>query len=456
MVANLQVRQVVTARLPVEAGDFRMLAFHNGDGKDHLALVLGEVDGQEEVLVRVHSECLTGDVFGSRRCDCGPQLNEALRLIGAAGKGVLVYLRQEGRGIGLIEKMRAYNLQDCGYDTLDANLALGHPADAREYFTAAQMLARLGVRSVRLLTNNPEKVEGLGRWGIPVVSRQPIQVNSHPDNARYLVTKTQRMGHVLDLDRIHQDLAASRQTCSELEGWLQAQTIPELRPLVTLTYAQSLDGSIAQIAGQPFPISCQESAVLTHRLRRSHQAILVGVGTVVADDPQLNVRFVDGPSPTPIVLDPHLRIPDQARILHSGRRPIIICGPEADGARKLQLSQQGARLLQARTGRGGEFDLAEVLGALRKLGVERLMVEGGSRVLHSFLRQKAADLAVVTVSPRWLGGLSATGERDQGITFPSLTQPRWQTVGSDAVMWSRIEWPEVQRTQAVTRSAGRR
>lgn len=127
----------------------------------------------------------------------------------------------------MIEKMRAYNLQDRGYDALDANLALGHPADAREYFTAAQMLARLGVRSVRLLTNNPEKVEGLGKWGMPVVSRQPIQVNSHPDNAQYLVTKIQRMGQVLDLERIHQDLAASRKTRSELESWLQ------LRPFLS-------------------------------------------------------------------------------------------------------------------------------------------------------------------------------------------------------------------------------
>lgn len=440
MVANFQVRQVVTTRLPIESGEFRMLAFQNGvDGKDHLALVLGEVEGQENVLVRVHSECLTGDVFGSRRCDCGPQLDEALRQIGVAGRGVLVYLRQEGRGIGLIEKMRAYNLQDCGYDTLDANLALGHPGDAREYLTAAQMLARLGVRSVRLLTNNPEKIEGLSKWGIPVASRQPIQVLSHHDNADYLFTKTQRMGHVLDLEKIERELATASSPESALEVWLKAQVTDRGRPQVTLTYAQSLDGSIAQEPGRPCAISCSESNTLTHRLRRCHQAILVGIGTILADDPRLNVRLVSGLSPTPVVLDPGLRTPPQANLWQGDRQPVLITRTGHPPSVKEALQRQGARIRELSVDRRGEFDLREVLRVLQELGLQKVMVEGGARVLRSFIRQQVADLAVVTISPRWLGGLCPISS-EEGLSYPSLVEPHWQTAGCDAVCWSRVEW----------------
>ncbi|MFN8613370.1 MAG: GTP cyclohydrolase II [Vulcanimicrobiota bacterium] len=445
IVANFQVRPVVMTRLPIESGEFRMLAFHNGvDGKDHLALALGEVEGQEDVLVRVHSECLTGDVFGSRRCDCGPQLNEALRQIGQAGRGVLVYLRQEGRGIGLIEKMRAYNLQDSGYDTLDANLALGHPADSREYFTAAQMLARLGVRSVRLLTNNPEKVEGLSKWGIRVVSRQPLQVLSHQDNARYLTTKTQRMGHVLDLEKIERELATAVSPESALEAWVKAQVPPAGRAQVTLTYAQSLDGSIAQEPGRPCAISCSESTVLTHRLRRCHQGILVGIGTVLADDPRLNVRLVSGPNPTPIVLDPGLRTPPQARLWEGGRQPVLITRPGHQDSVKQSLLRRGALIRELTIDGRGEFDLQQVMQVLQDLGLQKVMVEGGARVLRSFIRQQVADLAIVTISPRWLGGLSPTASDKEVIRYPSMVEPQWQTAGCDAICWSRVEWPRVE------------
>src|SRR5205085_4509468 len=168
--------------------------------REHLAFVLGDVVNQPEVLVRVHSECFTGDVLGSLRCDCGEQLAQALRLIGQEGAGIVLYLRQEGRGIGLLDKLRAYNLQDQGFDTVEANLMLGHSADERDYTVAALILKQLGIDSVRLLTNNPLKTEGLQQSGITVKARVPLQSGVTSENAAYLLTKAQRMRHLLSLD----------------------------------------------------------------------------------------------------------------------------------------------------------------------------------------------------------------------------------------------------------------
>jgi 3,4-dihydroxy 2-butanone 4-phosphate synthase/GTP cyclohydrolase II len=169
------------------------------DDKEHLALVMGDVRGKSGVLVRVHSECFTGDVLGSMRCDCGEQLHLAMELISEEGQGVLIYLRQEGRGIGLMDKLRAYNLQDEGYDTVDANLLLGHQADEREYTMAARILADLQIKSVRLLTNNPVKIKTLRNWGIRVRKRVLLPPTVNAENERYLTTKVKRMHHMLDL-----------------------------------------------------------------------------------------------------------------------------------------------------------------------------------------------------------------------------------------------------------------
>jgi GTP cyclohydrolase II len=191
------------ARVPTRYGEFSLCLYTNSnDSKEHLALVMGDVSERENVLVRLHSECFTGDVLGSRRCDCGEQLDRAMQMIAEAGEGVLVYLRQEGRGIGLLDKLRAYNLQDQGYDTVEANLALGHQADERDYTVAALMLRDLGVRSVRLLTNNPRKIQNLAALGMPVTDRVPVETTIYADNANYLITKVQRMDHLLDIASI--------------------------------------------------------------------------------------------------------------------------------------------------------------------------------------------------------------------------------------------------------------
>ncbi|GGH24812.1 bifunctional 3,4-dihydroxy-2-butanone-4-phosphate synthase/GTP cyclohydrolase II [Paenibacillus segetis] len=203
------VTREVEVKMPTDYGDFRAIAYTNEvDSKENVALVMGEIDSEKPVLVRVHSECLTGDVFHSHRCDCGPQFEAALRQIKEAGNGVLLYMRQEGRGIGLVNKLKAYKLQEQGLDTVDANLKLGFPADLRDYGIGAQILKDLGVRQIRLMTNNPRKIKGLEGYGLEVVERVPIQIKENQDNSNYLHVKQAKMGHLLEFDDIEQDESA--------------------------------------------------------------------------------------------------------------------------------------------------------------------------------------------------------------------------------------------------------
>jgi 3,4-dihydroxy 2-butanone 4-phosphate synthase/GTP cyclohydrolase II len=488
------------ARIPTVGGEFRLRLYRTGDGKEHMAFVRGEVARRRDVLVRIHSECFTGDVLGSLRCDCGDQLRAALERIAAEGAGVLVYLRQEGRGIGLAEKLRAYNLQDLGYDTVDANLLLGHAADARDYGPAAGMLADLEVASVRLLSNNPAKVRGLEEAGIEVTDRLPLVAPPHADNVDYLRTKASRMEHRLELPEGlevgraaptprpvggngHRAAPAGRKGLARLLGWIDAegarrraarrQGSPSTRPLVTLSYAQSVDGSIAAVPGQPLALSGPESMVLTHHLRAHHGAILVGIGTVLADDPRLTVRLGSlpddalagqdlpevsgalstaagiGGDPQPVVVDSALRFPVGARMLAGGdRAPWIATTEDAPVDAERRLVEAGARVIRLPAGPPGpegepRVDLAALLDELGRRGIDTLMVEGGARIITSFLHGRLVDQLVLTVAPTLVGGLRALHGPPAGVELPAaprLTEARYQRLGDDLVLWGTPVW----------------
>lgn len=448
---TLTVRRLTSTRIPTVDGEFTLSLYENsGDDKDHLALIYGDVEGKENVLVRIHSECFTGDVLGSLRCDCGEQLNASMRRIASEGAGVLLYLRQEGRGIGLLSKLKAYDLQDEGYDTVEANRMLGHGADEREYSIGAQILRDLDLSSIRLLTNNPEKIESLEENGLSVRERVPLEPHLNRHNTQYLRTKVERMRHLLDLgpmtagqrENPHAtDVAGLRQRASEYFA-------EEGRPFVTLTYAQSLDGSIASAEGEPVAISGADALAFTHRLRAAHDAILVGIGTVLSDDPRLNVRHTDGPHPQPVVLDSQLRFPAGAQILScDGPKPIIATNASAPDDRKTELENRGATVVRLDCDRDG-ICLDSLLETLADRDVTSLMVEGGTEILTSFFKHRHVNHLIVTVAPTFIGGksvlhsLKPDGEENERLRYPRLENIQYRWLGDDLILEGVPTWPE--------------
>jgi len=389
---------------------FEAQAFECASGSVYLALVKGDLDGGHEVATRVHSECLTGDALGSLRCDCGVQLQLGLRAIAAAGRGVLVYATgHEGRGIGLVNKLRSYAQQDLGADTLDANLALGLAVDAREYTDAAAVLQALGVRSVRLLTNNPGKVEGLRASGVDVVAVDPLATAPHSRNLRYLRTKERRLGHVRPAGTALGDDSCDLPPAVDVSSLIRPVALPPARPYVVLKFAQTIDGRIATSTGDARWISGEAERRVSHALRAACDAVLVGVGTVLQDDPQLTVRMVPGASPMRVVLDSTLRVPEGAKILGADAPTTILTTDRSDPARRraLEARRVGVRVLPA--GAHG-VDVDAALGALRAAGTETLLVEGGARVITSLLDAGVVDRLIVGIAPTIIGrGTEAVG-----------------------------------------------
>ena len=402
-------REVATLPLGTTFGEFELRAFEFTSGAVYLALVRGEIGDGRAVLTRLHSECVTGDALGSLRCDCGTQLREAAREIAAEGRGVLVYATDhEGRGIGLANKLRAYMLQEDGADTIDANVHLGFPPDARRYDAAASCLGLLGVHSVRLLTNNPSKVEALTRAGIDVERTVPLQTSPHVRNIEYLHAKEARLGHVapagvpLDGDPIGEAV--------DVVPLLGRAPTPSWRPYVVLKYAQTVDGRIATRRGEAKWISSEAERRISHGLRAACDAVLVGVGTAIIDDPQLTVRMVPGPSPLRVVLDSTLRLPSTARVLDERAGTVVITTePSSEESRAaLRARSVGVHVVDA--GPRG-VDLASALETLRGLGVGSLLVEGGARVITSFFAEKLVDRLVVAIAPTIMGaGIDAVGD----------------------------------------------
>lgn len=407
---------------PTIYGPFQLQIYRGRemDG-DTAVLVAGDVAEQTGVLVRLHSECLTGDSLRSDRCDCGHQLSRSMQLIATVGRGIIVYLRQEGRGIGLIEKVRAYNLQDSGHDTIDANLLLGHLVDQREYVVAASVLRQLRIKSARLITNNTLKVDALREAGITVseVVVLPTHVSQH--NLNYLRTKRDRLGHSIDLDRF---FPTER---------LEKSSPYNRRPWITLSYAQMLDGSIMSSTRQQLLISGPISRRQTHELRALHDGILVGIGTILADDPQLTVRHAAGNNPRPVVLDSALRIPVTARVLHQSSRPVILCTEDVSVEKSAALHHTGATICRLPSNPDGRVPLELAVQTLFDLGLRRIMVEGGQEVIGSFLKAGLVDECVVTIAPKFVGGIPAL-VLPLPEPLPTLEHVSIQILGGDLVI----------------------
>ena len=378
--------EVVRVPMPTPWGVFDVRAFESPTDHVYLAMVRGNVEHKDGVLVRLHSECLTGDALGSLRCDCGVQLRLAMRRIAAEDCGVLVYATgHEGRGVGLINKLRTYVEQDKGHDTLDANLRLGLPVDGRTYDNAAAVLSALDLRSVRLVTNNPRKVDGMRRAGIDVVAVEPLPTAPHARNLGYLRTKERRMDHVGPTGLAVTPWESGPLPAVDASALLGEVRAAEDRPYVVLKFAQTLDGRIATSTGDAKWISGEAERRISHALRAACDAVLVGVGTVMTDDPLLTVRLVAGASPLRVVLDSTL------------------------AWNLLELAPGGVRVHVVPSSPRG-VDLPAALARLRAAGTLTLLVEGGARVITSMLGAGLVDRLVVGIAPTIIGaGTEAVG-----------------------------------------------
>jgi 3,4-dihydroxy 2-butanone 4-phosphate synthase/GTP cyclohydrolase II len=431
----------VVVQLPTPYGRFNAHAFERPSGHVYIALVFGDVADQHDVLVRVHSECLTGDALESLRCDCGVQLRQSLRMIAASGRGVLIYATgHEGRGIGLMNKLRAYLAQEGGADTVDANHLLGLPADARDYGDAADVVTLLGIRSIRLLTNNPAKKRGLQAHGITINDVVGIPTVAHPRNAAYLSTKSARMGHVHPTGKPLGAAIAADVDPLVLLGNTRPQS---LRPGVVVKLAQTLDGRIATAQGESKWITGEPERRVTHALRAACDAVIVGVGTVAQDDPQLTVRAVPGASPIRVVVDSRLRAPLDARVFTDDGSTLVLTTLASDPERRSTLQQSGTRVEVVQE-RAGRVDLRAALARLRELEMDVVLVEGGATLVTSLLTAGLADRMIVSVAPMIIGsGIEAIGDLDSrrvtdGIT---LTNRTLATVGDDVIIAGDVTTP---------------
>jgi 3,4-dihydroxy 2-butanone 4-phosphate synthase/GTP cyclohydrolase II len=415
-----ELREAARIQLPTVSGEFDTRAFKCASGYVYLAMIKGEIGDGHSVLTRVHSECLTGDALGSLRCDCGAQLDLGLRALAAEGRGVLVYATgHEGRGIGLIDKLRAYMEQDRGADTVDANLRLGLPADSRRYDDAAAVLKAVGVRSVRLTTNNPRKVEGLKAAGITIEQVIPTPAIPYLRNQRYLRTKQDRLGH---MTLIGHKIPAERLAQSIDVSSLLGSAVPRGdRPFVVLRYAQTLDGRIVARSAVPEPANAEAQALIWHALRAACDAVLVGVGTVLADNPYLTVRAIPGRSPARVVLDSSLRTPITAAVLNIDAPTYLMTNSHVDDQRKHQeLAERQIAIRHIPAGRGG-LDISAVLRQLYSEGIRSVVAEGGPRVITSLLASNMADRVIISISPQIRGqGTGTVGELANGVTAHAL------------------------------------
>lgn len=378
--------------LPTEHGTFaiRSCTF---EGITHVTMTLGSPEKVEAPLVRVHSECLTGDALGSHRCDCGDQLSAGLAAIAVEGAGMLVYLRgHEGRGIGLEHKLQAYALQDtAGLDTVEANISLGLPDDARTYDAAASILKHHGCNRIRLLSSNPAKSTALTAAGITVTQRLNLSLPDRPENSGYLEAKRRRMNH--DLPGGHPMFADA----TDLDVYRTIVLFDE----VVAQLAQSEDGFIATHTGDAEFVSGRLDRRHLHQIRAACGAVLVGAGTVTADDPQLTVRAVGGDNPVRVILDPNGRIPVESHVLQSADAPTLwLVGADAQVSHQIGAHVKVVRLVSAA---GESIMPAAILAVIREHVAGSILIEGGGQTVSAFLAAGALDRLFLTRAPVLLG-----------------------------------------------------
>ncbi len=378
--------------LPTEHGMFAIRSF-TLDTVTHAVMMMGDPAGCDSPLVRVHSECLTGDALGSHRCDCGDQLGAALAAIASEGHGMLVYMAEhEGRGIGLAAKLQAYALQDEGMDTVSANRALGLPDDSRDYTAAAAILRELGCPRIRLLTSNPSKQHALEELGVEVVSRVRLPVADRPENSAYLTSKRLRMNHDAPPE------TDTEESSAQLPG-VDADIYAALaaNEEVVAQLAQSQDGFIATRTGDACFVSGSTDRTHLHRIRAHVAAVLVGAQTVIADDPQLTVRAVPGADPVRFVLDPHARVPVTSTVLSTGPTPTVwMIGAEATPRANVGDHVRVVRLPPAASPQ-------DIIAVIRGQVAGSILVEGGGRTVSSFLAAGALDRLFLTTAPVFIG-----------------------------------------------------
>ncbi len=381
----------VCAQLPTAFGMFTVHLYEEEPGRQYFAFVKGACgEGPEPVLVRIQSGCFTSSATGSLRRDCIHHLSLSMGMIGKESRGIVLYLPP------------------------------GHLAGEREYCTAGYILQGLGVHSVKLLTNNPEKLEALGRTGVQVAERIPLE------GAGDLPVRVKMLQRIFSVPL--PGTPGERNEQSE-------RCVHNNMPYVTLCYAQSIDGSIAAGPGQRLQLSCRESLTYVHELRSRHDAILVGIGTVLSDDPRLTVRYAAGSHPQPIVVDSRLRIPLNSYLVQEHPLPPwIAAAAQASPEKRSALERRNATIIEIPVAENGFLELAELLRHLYKRGVRTLMVEGGARIINSFISRKLACRLVVTIAPVLVGGIPAI-KRGEAFSFPcALRTFRYERWGKDIVI----------------------
>lgn len=391
------VENLVKTRLPTPYGEFS-LYLYDQSGKEHLALVKSAVAGQHGVPVRVHSECITGDLFSSRRCDCGDQLRHALAFLGRSPCGILVYLRQEGRGIGLNKKLQAYNLQDQGLDTVEANVSLGHQPDEREYEVAALILKDLEVASIRLITNNPRKVDDLSRLGIRVDSRIPIEVGQHADNLDYLRSKVEKMAHWITFRESLPAHAERAFLLPLLDALSLARQATSDQTYVTLHYTQTLNGRI--IAPAVAAAESVQSAGLLHDLGRHHDAVLVDLASIrLGDMPGIGTATGVTEFDRIIVVDDgSVDVADWHDPPQFSKAPLVISTARRDAGGCSIPWLNGSMNLPSDQNETG-IPAHQILDYCHHAGIKSLLVTGTGALIRAFQNYHCVNYCVITINP---------------------------------------------------------